>query len=101
MGMSSEINQQQNPHKTQPVLGAGEPLAKATAAMIMIHGRGAAAQDILGVAAEIEKPGYDFLAPQARQNSWYPYSFLMQLAQSEQRFSSHLDTITGLLVRYA
>jgi len=36
-----------DPHRGQPVLVAGEPLERATAAMVLVHGRGASAQDIL------------------------------------------------------
>ena len=64
------------PHEGQPLLTAGEPLDRATAAMVMVHGRGAAAEDILALTAEMNQSGFVYLAPQAAQNSWYPNSFL-------------------------
>ncbi len=39
-------------HEGAPVLTAGAPLAQARAAMILVHGRGASAQDILSLSAE-------------------------------------------------
>ena len=44
--------------------------------MVMVHGRGAAAEDILALTAEMNQSGFVYLAPQAAQNSWYPNSFL-------------------------
>ena len=56
-------NSLQHPHQGQPVYAAGEPLERAAAAMLMLHGRGAGAQDILSLAAEVNRPGFAFLAP--------------------------------------
>ena len=53
------------PHQGQHVLVTGEPLERAKAAMIMIHGRGASAEDILSLAPEVKQPGFIYLAPQA------------------------------------
>ena len=53
----------------QRVLEAGEPLASARAAMILLHGRGATAEDILTIAAEVQQPGWAYLAPQAAGNA--------------------------------
>jgi len=54
------------PHHGQPLLEKGEPLERATAAMVLLHGRGAAAEDIfIDCAALLEEPGFAFLAPQA------------------------------------
>ena len=66
----------QDPHAGQPVLSRGAPLAGAKAAMIMVHGRGASAEDILGLAEELQAPNVAYLAPQAAGHVWYPQSFL-------------------------
>ena len=58
------------PHGGQPVFDAGAPLAGATAAMIMLHGRGASAGDILSLIPYLDVNGVAYLAPQARQNTW-------------------------------
>src|SRR5947208_165879 len=89
------------PHQGQPVLTAGEPLEHAKAAMIMIHGRGASAEDILSLAGEIHQPGFSYLAPQAAGYSWYPNSFLAPIASNEPGLSSALAVIASLLAQVA
>jgi phospholipase/carboxylesterase len=83
-------------HQGQPVLAAGEPLEHAKAAMIMLHGRGATAEDILSLATELNQPGFLYLAPQAAGYSWYPNSFLAPLASNEPGISSGLAVIAAL-----
>jgi phospholipase/carboxylesterase len=85
------------PHQGLPVLTAGEPLASARAAMILVHGRGATATDILMLAEELAQPGFAYLAPEAANNAWYPNSFLAPLASNEPGLSSGLELIASLL----
>ena len=89
------------PHEGQPLLTAGEPLDRATAAMVMVHGRGAAAEDILALTAEMNQSGFVYLAPQAAQNSWYPNSFLAPIPSNEPGLSSGLAVITSILAQLA
>src|SRR5579863_8821287 len=89
------------PHQHQPIIYAGEPLEGASAAMIMIHGRGASAEDILGLTAEFKQPGFAYLAPQAADHSWYPNSFLTSIAGNEPGLSSGLTLIASLLDQLA
>jgi phospholipase/carboxylesterase len=89
------------PHEGQPLLTAGESLDRATAAMVMVHGRGAAAEDILGLAAEMNQSGFVYLAPQAAQNSWYPNSFLAPIQSNEPGLSSGLAVIASILAQLA
>jgi predicted esterase len=86
-------------HENQPLVTGGTPLEEASAAMIMIHGRGATAPDILTLSKEFDAPGMAFLAPQAAQNTWYPYSFLAPLAQNEPYLGSALAKLDALLSR--
>lgn len=88
-------------HQGQPVRVAGASLETAQAAMLLLHGRGAGADDILMLAAELGRPGFAYLAPQAARNTWYPYSFLAPLEQNEPWLSSALETLGGLLERVA
>jgi predicted esterase len=88
-----------NVHKGQPLLTAGEPLASARAAMLMLHGRGASAADILSFVEFLPDLGFAFLAPQAADHTWYPYSFLAPFTQNEPYLSSALETIEDLLAR--
>src|SRR2546429_652715 len=91
-----ETNKITEPHQGQPVLVAGEPLERAKAAMIMIHGRGASAEDILSLATEMNQSGFIYLAPQAAGYSWYPHSFLAPLESNEPGISSGLAVIAAL-----
>jgi predicted esterase len=81
------------------VLDAGEPLGKARAAMILVHGRGATAEDIMTVAAELTHPGFAYLAPQAAGNAWYPNPFTAPIESNEPYLSSALEVLENLLAR--
>ncbi len=85
------------PHQSQPVIQMGASVEKAKAAMIMLHGRGADAQDILGLAHEFNQPDFLYVVPQAYRNTWYPYTFLSPLAQNEPGLSSGLQVISHIL----
>src|SRR5262249_8941745 len=95
-------------HQRQPILTAGAPLESAQAAMILVHGRGASAEDILGLANEITSSGYElpldaskfaFLAPQAAGNQWYPNRFMEPIASNEPYLSSALALLGDLVAR--
>ncbi len=97
--MRERMDKITGPHQGQPVLMAGEPLESARAAMIMIHGRGATAEDILSLTGEVDQPGFAYLAPQAAGYTWYPNSFLASIASNEPGLSSGLAVIASLLER--
>ena len=86
-----------NLHKNQPVLSDGLPLNEAQAAMILIHGRGASAYDIMELGHILGGDQYALLAPQAASSTWYPYSFLAPLANNEPYLTSALQTIASLV----
>jgi predicted esterase len=89
--------QNNGPHQGQPVLAAGEKLSGARAAMVLVHGRGATAESILTLAPELNVPGFAYLAPQAADNTWYPYAFTAPLAYNEPYLSSALARLGELL----
>ena len=95
--MSDMLEKITGPHRGQPVLVTGEPIEQARAAMIMMHGRGASAGDILSVADSFRQPGFVYLAPQATGYTWYPNSFLAPIASNEPWLSSGLAVIASLL----
>jgi predicted esterase len=86
-------------HAGQPVLTAGESLDRATAALILVHGRGGTAEDMLSLAGELTQPGFTFLAPQAAGNTWYPLSFLAPIERNEPYLSSALEALVDLMER--
>jgi predicted esterase len=85
------------PHAGQPVYHSGTPLEKATAAMVMIHGRGSSAGDILGLAEEFPDPAFVYLAPQAAGHTWYPNRFMTSIEGNEPYLSSALALIDGVV----
>jgi len=88
--MATQRNTVQGPHQGQPVRTACEPLDQARAAMLMVHGRGARAEDILSLADELAQPGFAYLAPQAAENTWYPNRFTAPISSNEPWLSSAL-----------
>ena len=87
----------QDPHRNQPVLSSGAKLTGAAGAVILLHGRGASAEDILELGREFERPELAYLAPQAVRNSWYPNSFLAPVAENEPWLSSALRKVDTIL----
>ena len=71
----------------------GKPLQEADKALIMIHGRGAYARDILGIASHLNVQEYALFAPEATNNTWYPYSFMAPPEQNEPWLSSALNLV--------
>jgi phospholipase/carboxylesterase len=90
-----------SPHRNVPVLEAGAPLHRARAAVVMLHGRGANASDMLGLAQVLAQPDLAYLAPAAAGRSWYPNSFLAPIVSNEPYLSSALDVLRRLLMRLA
>jgi predicted esterase len=86
-----------DPHAGQPILRRGPSLADARLVAILIHGRGASAEDILSLAGELRARDVAYLAPQAAGRTWYPYSFLTPIAQNEPGITSGLQVIAGLV----
>ena len=86
-----------DPHGGQPVLTVGRPLSAASAAVVMIHGRGATAESILTMVPAIDQPEIAYLAPQAQGNTWYPFSFLSPIPQNEPGISSGMRSIARVL----
>jgi phospholipase/carboxylesterase len=78
------------------VLYSGVLLKEASGVMIMIHGRGADAGGILRLAEELNIENYAFAAPQADNNTWYPYSFLEPVEKNEPFLSNSLNKIMRL-----
>ena len=97
--MDSEIITVTGPHAGQPMLLAGEPLEQARAALVLVHGRGASAHDIVSVADEWARPGVALLAPQAADKSWYPQRFMAPLDENEPWLSSALSVVGAALAR--
>ena len=79
------------------ILTAGKNIADAKKALIMLHGRGGSADDILGLASHLNVDEYALFAPEATGNSWYPLSFMAIPQDNEPWLSSALDLLKELV----
>lgn len=86
-----------DPHKGQTILHRGAALAEAKAAMIMMHGRGAGAGDIIRLADAFGRPDIAYLAPEAAGRVWYPQPFMAPVNDNEPGLTSALNVIGDLL----
>jgi phospholipase/carboxylesterase len=90
-----------DPHLEARVLTAGAKLRGAPGAMVLLHGRGGSAEDIVRLGLEIAPPEMALVAPEAMRNTWYPYSFMAPIAQNEPWLSSALHLADTLVLRCA
>ena len=87
------------PHAGQPVRQAGTPLGEARVAVIMVHGRNAGPENILDLVPRLARPNVTYLAPAAANRTWYPNSFLADIASNEPGLSSGLGVLQSLVAR--
>ncbi|HYI25117.1 MAG TPA: dienelactone hydrolase family protein [Thermomicrobiales bacterium] len=91
-----------HPHAHQPVLRAGVPIEEANGVVILLHGRGSPAANIIRLANDLAPdPATEqriaYLAPQAIHNTWYPYRFIEPVERNEPYLSSALMRIDELV----
>ncbi|MGM9321618.1 VOC family protein [Deinococcus aquaticus] len=106
---SRDLNSQPGPAQAEPeadghgvqVLTAGRPLSDARVAMVLLHGRGGTAADILSLEGQFNLSAFTYLAPQADGNTWYPQSFLAPLAQNQPYLDRALATIDAVMSELA
>ena len=65
--------------------------------LIMIHGRGANAEDILSIADHLSAKEFTLIAPQAPGHTWYPFSFMAPPWQNEPHLSNALSMINEIV----
>lgn len=75
------------------IVTAGKKLSEADKVLIMIHGRGGGAEDILFLASHLSVDDFALLAPQATNRTWYPYSFMAPPKENEPWLSSALSLL--------
>jgi len=79
------------------IITAGKELTKDSKVLVMIHGRGGSAEDILSLASYLEVKDFSLMAPRATNNTWYPYSFLEKPSRNEPWLSSALGILKDLV----
>lgn len=82
---------------TKNIVSAGKPLEQAEKVMILVHGRGGTAEDILGLSNYLKVQDFALLAPQAERSTWYPYSFMAPPADNEPGLSSGLSLLEEIV----
>ena len=84
-------------HAGTPVLAAGPDPLEADATLVLVHGRGAAAEGMLRVHRALGLERLAALAPQAAGNAWYPQSFLAPLESNQPNLDSALRRLDRLV----
>lgn len=79
------------------IITAGIPVETAKKAIIFIHGRGASAEDILSLNNHLGINDAALYAPQATNNSWYPYGFMAAVKENQPALDSALSIIKELV----
>lgn len=79
------------------VVEKGEALKNASRALIVLHGRGATAADILTLADAFPLEDFYIVAPQATNHSWYPQSFMAPRASNEPWLTSAIQLVQGIM----
>jgi phospholipase/carboxylesterase len=79
------------------IITRGKDLTKESKVLILIHGRGGSAEDILSLASYLNVADFTLMAPQATNNTWYPYSFLVPPVQNEPWLSSALNLLKEII----
>ncbi|TKC09187.1 alpha/beta hydrolase [Pedobacter frigoris] len=79
------------------ILTAGIPLNEAKSAVIFLHGRGSSAEDIISLSRHLDIKYAAIFAPQAINNSWYPFSFIAPVEQNQPALDSALTVLKTLV----
>ena len=84
-------------HEDQPLLQQGPEFRDAGGLLILLHGRGSTAREIMTLVPQLKHEGLAFVAPQADGKSWFPYSFLVPVQQNEPGIPSAMTVIRSLV----
>ena len=82
---------------TKNLVYAGKPIDQAKKVLILLHGRGGSAEDILSLARYLEVEEFGLIAPQATNNTWYPFSFLAPPQENEPWLGSALMVLESIV----
>jgi predicted esterase len=86
-----------DPHHGQPVLAAGPAPEAAGGTIVLLHGRGGSAENMLSLYGALGDERFAALAPQAAGQSWYPQSFLAPLESNQPYLDSALRRVDSLV----
>jgi phospholipase/carboxylesterase len=86
-----------DPHADARVFTSGVSINQARAALILLHGRGSNAHDILGLAEAISLNRMVVFAPNAVGHTWYPQRFIRPVAENEPYLTSALNLVARMV----
>lgn len=75
----------------------GKDLQEANKVLVMVHGRGGSNRDIISLSGHLNVKDFALVAPQATNNTWYPYSFMAPSSENEPWLTSALDLLKGVV----
>jgi phospholipase/carboxylesterase len=79
------------------IVTAGKALHPTSRVLVLLHGRGGTAEDIISLSSHFQVNDFSLFAPQATSSTWYPYSFMAPPSQNEPWLSSALALLKELL----
>ena len=82
------------------MLTGGRAPGSADFGLVLLHGRGAGARDIMGLGEALALPDLALTAPEAPGLSWWPTSFLAPAAQMEPFVQAGLDQIDAAIAGF-
>ena len=75
------------------LLTRGPSPAEAALTVVLVHGRGGSARDMLTLGEAMDRDDIAWWAPQAAARTWYPLSFLAPVEANEPHLSASLATL--------
>lgn len=82
---------------TYKIIEKGKSLPKASKALVLLHGRGSSANDIISLADHFCDQNFYIAAPQATNNTWYPYSFMEEEEKNQPWLNSAIEVVNKLI----
>jgi predicted esterase len=89
------------PHEGQPIRRAGLPVESANGAMVLLHGKGASADNLVDLSELLACERISYLAPQATDGIWFPRGVTDPINQNEPHVSGSLEFIDGIVTALA
>lgn len=93
------FNNDTNPHGNVRVAVQGAPLNRAKKVIILMHGRGATAQSMFSLGELFADTNTTLIAPQASDNTWFPYSFMANELLNQPYLDSALNMLDDIVKR--
>jgi predicted esterase len=81
------------------VLTGGAPTTEAAGALVLLHGRGGSAQDMLALARDLERPRFAWFVPEAAGRQWYPFSLLEKVERNRPHLNFALSLVKRVMER--